>query len=93
MFSALSPRQRPHASLSPTAIPNSPFLCESGVDFEKTDQKMTWKVTNVFDLCNFIDFAGGVIPCQTVSVSEVVWVKWMLREAGGGTGVVEIYHH
>jgi hypothetical protein len=35
-------------------------LCGSGVDFEKTDQKMTWKAMNTLNLFNFVYFAGGV---------------------------------
>ena len=67
-------------------------LCGSGVDFEKTDQKMTWKATNTFNLFNFVDFAGGVTLYQRVSVSGVVWVNGTAREVGGGIGVVEVYH-
>jgi hypothetical protein len=44
-------------------------LCGSGIDFEKTDQKMTWKATNTYNLFNFIDFAGGVKLYQRVRVS------------------------
>ena len=35
-------------------------LCGSGIDFEKMDQKMSWKATSVFNLFNFVVFAGGV---------------------------------
>ena len=67
-------------------------LCGSGVDFKKTDQKMTWKATNTFNLFNFVDFAGGVTLYQRVRVSGVVWVNGTAREVGGGIGVVEVYH-
>ena len=54
---------------------------------------MSWKVTNVFNLIAFVDFAGGVTLYQRASVSGVVWVSGTSREVGGGTGVVEVYRH
>jgi hypothetical protein len=67
-------------------------LCGSGGDFEKTNQKMTWKATNTFNLFDFVNFAGGVTLYQRVRVSGVLWVNGTSREVGGGISVVEVYH-
>ena len=67
-------------------------MCGPGADFEGGDQKMVWRATNVRNLINFIDFAGGSTLYQEVNMTGVVWVDGMAREIAGGIGVVEIYH-
>jgi hypothetical protein len=59
--------QPPHHYLSYNNIEPTIFpTCDSGVDFEKTDQKMSWKATNAFNLFNFVDIAGGATLYQWV---------------------------
>ena len=67
-------------------------MCGSGVDFESTDQKMIWTVTNDFSMHDFVDSAGGVTSYRRVSVTGSVWFNGTSTEVTGGLGVVEVYH-
>jgi hypothetical protein len=55
------------------------------------DRKMTWTATNVFNLLNLVDFAGGDTLYQRVRVSGIVWVNGTARGVDGGIRVVEVY--
>ena len=67
-------------------------MCGPGADFEGGDQKTVWKATNVRNLINFVDFAGGSTLYQEVNITGVVWVDGVARETAGGIDVVEIHH-
>jgi hypothetical protein len=67
-------------------------MCGPGVDFETTDQKMTWKTTNIGPVFDLVDSAGGVTLYQAVSITGVVWYNGAATPVSGGFGVVEVYH-
>lgn len=67
-------------------------VCGPGADFKDTNQKMTWKTTNLYNMFTFVDFAGGVTLYQKVNVSAVVWFDGASMEISNGVGVVEVYH-
>ena len=67
-------------------------MCGPGADFEGCDQKTVWKATNVRNLINFVDFAGGSTLYQEVNITGVVLVDGVARETAGGIDVVEIHH-
>ena len=67
-------------------------MCGSGVDFERTDGKMVWKTTNMYNVFTFVDFAGSVTLYQHVNITGVVWIDGGPREVSGGIGIVEVYH-
>ena len=50
---------------------------------------MAQKAVDVYNLFNFVDFAGGVTLSQRVNVTEAAWVNGMLREVCGGVGTVK----
>jgi hypothetical protein len=69
-----------HRHYAHAYVPSSPrdnaeltlSLCGSGIDSEKTHQKMTWKVIAVLNLSDSTDFAGGITLYQRANVSGVV---------------------
>ena len=52
---------------------------------------MSQMATNVYNLHEFVDFAGRVSLYQGASMGGVAWVDWMSRGIGGEIGV-EVYH-
>jgi len=66
-------------------------LCGPGVDFEKTDQKTTWKMNNLHNLFEFVDSAGGTTMYQMTDATTVAWVNGTLQEFTNGVGFVEVY--
>jgi hypothetical protein len=71
-----------------TTTPSLP-LCGSGGNFENTRQKLARRVTDVYDLLNFFNFAGGV-PCFEVNVTGAGWINGTSRKVGGGAGVSRV---
>lgn len=67
-------------------------MCGPGVNFKNTDKKFSWKVHNMFNITNFVDFAGGSTLYQRVNITGVVWYDGAPVEFAGGVGVVEVYH-
>ena len=49
--------------------------CGSGVDFRYTHLQMIWKVTSLYTMFTFVDFAGGVTLYQKVNVTGCM-VRW-----------------
>ena len=87
---ATTPKPAP-LSLTLTNTELAVPMCGSGVDFEKTDQKMTWKATAFRNLFNLVDRSGGVTSYQEVNMTGSVWFNGAPVEIVGGIGVVEVY--
>jgi len=67
-------------------------LCAPGADFDDTDQKTIWNTTNVRNLFEFVDSAGGTTLFQLANVTTVAWFNGTVQEFSSGTGIVELYH-
>ena len=66
-------------------------LCEPGVDFKTTGQKVTWVVVYIDTALNFVDPSNGTISYYDVSFTADVWFDGAPKEISG-TGIVEMYH-
>ena len=65
-------------------------MCGPGADPEK--DRMTWKVHNMYNFIDFLDFANGHTMYQRVNMTGHVWVDGKAVDFAGGIGTVEIYH-
>jgi hypothetical protein len=63
-------------------------MCGPGAD---VNQKMVWKVNNMYTLFDFVDFAGGHTLYQRVNVTGSVWFNGKPTDIAG-IGLVEVYH-
>jgi len=66
-------------------------MCGPGADFDDPDRKMRWNVTNLYNMFEFTDSAGGVTLYQKVNITGIVWVNSTSQEFTGD-GIVELYH-
>lgn len=65
-------------------------LCGPGGDSSK---KTVWKVNNMFNFDDFIDFANGHTLYQRVNSTATIWWNNTATELVNlGIGIVEIYH-
>ena len=68
------------------------LMCGPGSDFKNTSQDMALTMTNVSNLFDFTDSAGGVTLYQRVNATGVVWINGTSKALSGGIGVVELYY-
>lgn len=66
-------------------------MCGPGAKDKAGNEKMVWKVNNMYTLIDFVDFAGGHTLYQRVNVTGRVWTNGTAVDIFG-VGLVEIYH-